>query len=98
MEYSIVLVLGYFEDTLANVGLPEAWLECDYNCVTQVENKYVRRESNQIEKIIESNQIKTTIESNQIENCESNQVKNGDQKNLWCLWRGSRRHTRWAGL
>ena len=49
VEYSTISVLEYFEDTLANVGLPEAWLRCDSNCVTRVENKYVRRESNQIE-------------------------------------------------
>ena len=50
MEYSTISVLEYYEDTLANVGLPEAWLRCDSNCVTRVENKYVRRESNRIEK------------------------------------------------
>ena len=70
-------MLEYFRDTLANVGLPKAWLEYDSNCVTQIKNKYVRRESNQsggetIEsnqsgvETIESNQIDTTFESNQI--------------------------------
>ena len=65
MEYSTILVLEYFEDTLANVGLPEAWLKCDSNCVTQIENKYVRHESNRIGKKSESSQIETTIEYNQ---------------------------------
>ena len=27
VEYSAILVLYYFEDTLANVGLPDDWLE-----------------------------------------------------------------------
>ena len=48
VEYSTILVLEYFEDTLANVGLPEAWQEFDLNCVTRIKNEYVRRESNQI--------------------------------------------------
>ena len=74
MEYSAISVLEYFKDTLANMGLPEAWLECVLNCVNRVESKYVRRESNRIGKN-ESNKIDTTIESNQIENRESNQVE-----------------------
>ena len=61
VDYSIISVLKYIEDTLANVGLPEALMRCDSNCVTQVENKYVRRESNRIEKTSKSSQIKTTI-------------------------------------
>ena len=44
VEYSTISVLEYFEDTLANVGLPEASLKCDLNCVTRVENRYVKRE------------------------------------------------------
>ena len=48
----------------------------------------------QTEKQIESNQIKTTIESDKIENCESNWVKSGDQKNCWCQWWVSRRQIR----
>ena len=68
VEYSTISVLEYFGDTLSNVGLPEAWLECDMNGATRIGNKYVRRELNRIEKNpIESNQIETTIESNQIE-------------------------------
>ena len=35
-------MLDYFEDTLANVGLPEDLLECDSDNVTQIENKYVK--------------------------------------------------------
>ena len=50
VEYSTIWVLGILEDTLANVGLPEAWLKCDLNCVTRVKNKYVRCESNRIGK------------------------------------------------
>ena len=50
VKYSTISVLEYFEDTLANMGLPEALLECDSNRVTRVKNKYVRRESNRIEK------------------------------------------------
>ena len=50
-EYSIISLLGYFEYTLDNVGLPEAWLEQDSNDVTKIENKCVKHESNQIEKL-----------------------------------------------
>ena len=76
MEYSTISVLEYFGDILANVGLPKASLEFDSNCVTRIENKYVRRESNWIEKTIESNQIETAFESNQIETTiESNQIE-----------------------
>ena len=55
VEYSMISVLEYFEDTLNNVELPEVWLEFDLNFVTWIENKHVRRESNRIEKTIESN-------------------------------------------
>ena len=37
-------MLEYFEDTLANVGLPEVWLKCYSNFVTRVKNKFVKRE------------------------------------------------------
>ena len=77
VEYSTISVLEYFGDTLANVGLPEAWLECDSNFVTRIKNKYIGREYNQIEKKIESNQIKTTIKSNQIGGNDPNTVGNG---------------------
>ena len=50
VEYSTVLVLEYFKDILANVGLPEAWLEWDSNFVTRIENKYFSCESNRTEK------------------------------------------------
>ena len=50
VEYSTISVLEYFEDTLANVGLPESLLKCDLNCVTRIENRCVRCESNRIEK------------------------------------------------
>ena len=39
-------MLGYFEDTLANVGLRKSWLEWNYNCVTMIENQDAKRESN----------------------------------------------------
>ena len=29
LEYSMISVLEYFGDTLENIGLPKAWLECD---------------------------------------------------------------------
>ena len=48
VEYSTILVLAYFEYTLANVGLPQACLEWDVNCVTKIE-KYLSL-GNQIEK------------------------------------------------
>ena len=50
VEYSTISLLGYFGDTLANVGLPESSLECDSNFMTRIENKYVRCESNRIKK------------------------------------------------
>ena len=64
VEDSTISVLEYFGYSLANVGLPKAWLGCDSNFVTWIENKYVRCELNQVEKTIEYNQTKTTIESN----------------------------------
>ena len=39
VEYSTISVLDYFKDTLANVGLPEAWMEWYSNCVAQIELK-----------------------------------------------------------
>ena len=80
VEYYTMSMLGYFEDTLTKVGLPEAWLECDSDDVTQIENNCVKRVSNQIEKWVkscqnrESNWIGKT-ESNPVKNRESNQVR-----------------------
>ena len=34
-------MLDYSKDTPSNAGLPEAWLESDFNDVTQIENKYI---------------------------------------------------------
>ena len=48
MEYSTISMLDYFKDILASVVLPEAWLGQDLDGVTRIENKYVKRESNQI--------------------------------------------------
>ena len=42
MEYSTISMFGYFEDTLANVGLPEDWLEFDLNYVTWIENNCIK--------------------------------------------------------
>ena len=52
MEYYKISMCDYFKDTLANVGLPEAWLECEYSDTTQVKNKSIKCESNWIEKTI----------------------------------------------
>ena len=51
MEYSTISMLDYFEETLANVRLPESWPECDLNDVTRIKNKYIKRKSNQIKKL-----------------------------------------------
>ena len=48
LEYSTILLLNYFQDTLAYVGIPEAWLEFDPNDVTLIKTKYVQLESNQV--------------------------------------------------
>ena len=56
------------------MGLSEAWLECDLNDVTQIENKYVKQGLNQI-KNTESNQIGNRS-LNKIENSNKNQVGN----------------------
>ena len=50
MEYSTISILDYFKYTLANVGLPEYWQDCDLNGVTWIETKSVKCESNQIGK------------------------------------------------
>ena len=71
-------MLDYFEEDLANVGLPEAWLEFYSNDVTQIENKCVKRESNQIEKS-ESNPVKNR-ESNKFRNNDLNQVGNNESR------------------
>ena len=68
MEYSTISMLDYFKDTLANVGLPEVWLEWDSNDMTPIENKCVKHESNRIEK----------YELNPVKNCELNQVVTSD--------------------
>ena len=36
MENTTISLLEYFEDTLSNVGLPEAWLRRDSNFVTRL--------------------------------------------------------------
>ena len=39
VEYSKISVLEFFEDTLANVGLTEAWLEWGFNFVTRIKKQ-----------------------------------------------------------
>ena len=58
LEYSTILLLEYFEDSQANVVLPEAWLEWLSNDVTQIRNKPVKRESDWIGKT-EPNPVET---------------------------------------
>ena len=41
----------YFEDTLANMGLPESWLEWPLNNVTKFENGCIKRELDWIKKL-----------------------------------------------
>ena len=82
MEYSIILMLDYFKDTLVNVGLPEALLECYSNGVTRIGNKFLKCEPNRIggepsqiqSKTLSQKQSKTVIQVN------SNQVKQGDHR------------------
>ena len=76
MEYSAILMLNYFEDTVANVGIPEAWLEWKFTDVTQIGKKYVKRE-------FESNRVKT--ESIPVRNRESNQVRHHESIWDWSL-------------
>ena len=77
VEYSTTLMLTYFQDTLAYVGLPEGSLEWDSNEFNLTENKYLHRELNLI--------VKTRLnkvwngESNQVVNSKLNQVINGGQ-------------------
>ena len=75
MEYSIISMLGYFKDTLSNVGIPDSWLQWDLDDVTQIENKYVKHELNWIEKY-ESNPVKN-YDSDQVGNNQLNPVVNG---------------------
>ena len=68
MEYSTISILDYFEDTLDNVGLPEAWLEWYSNNETQIKNKYVICESNRIEKQLSLIKSEKTIDYNLTKN------------------------------
>ena len=81
-------MLDYFTDTLANIWLPEVWLEYKSNFVTWIGDKCVKRESNciggelsQIQKNLESNQVWNN-ESNQVVNYESNQIRNGESNQV----------------
>ena len=51
VEYSTISLLYYFEDTLANMGLPESWLEWPLNNVTKFENGCIKRELDWIKKL-----------------------------------------------
>ena len=44
MEYSIISMLDYFKDTLANMRPYKAWMEWDSNDATQIEYIYVNCE------------------------------------------------------
>ena len=44
VEYSTISMLNYFEDTLDNVGLPEAWLGRESNYLTQIVKKCIKSE------------------------------------------------------
>ena len=44
MEYSIISMLDYFKDTLANMRPYEDWMEWDSNDATQIEYIYVNCE------------------------------------------------------
>ena len=57
-------MLDYFKDTLSNVGLYESLLEWGFYDVTQVENKCVKRESNQIRENWVKSSYKPWVESN----------------------------------
>ena len=48
VEPSMISMLDYLRDTLANVGLTGAQLEWDLNDVTWIKNNYIKRESNRI--------------------------------------------------
>ena len=76
MEYSTISMLDYFEDTQANVGLPEAWRNVTRMMWLKLETKF-KHESNQIKKT-ESNSVENH-EFNPVKQGESNQVKHGDQ-------------------
>ena len=80
VEYSKSSMLDYFKYTLANVGLPEAWLKLKSNYMTQIKNKFVKRKSNWI-KGTESNPVEN-CELNQVGNNELNQVRHGDSNQV----------------
>ena len=65
VEYSTISMLDYFEDNLANVVLPEAWLECDSNDVTRIENNCVKHESIEPKKTWVKYSQKLLVEYNQ---------------------------------
>ena len=50
MEYSTISILDCFEDTLDIVLLPEAFLKWYSDNLTQIENNFVKSESNRIGK------------------------------------------------
>ena len=57
VEYSTILMLDYFEDIMANLGLPEDLLLWDSNYMTWIKNNYIKHESDRIRKAwVESRQ------------------------------------------
>ena len=77
----MIPLLDYYGDNLANVGLPEAWLEWGSNCVIEIfllnfiyKKNY---ESNPVKKR-ESHEVKQGV-SNEIKHVENNQVSHRSQ-------------------
>ena len=84
----MILVLGYFEDTLANVGLPEACWEQAYNEVTQIENKCIKCEWNQIEKKLSQIKSKTVsrVESKTVSRIKS-KIESSQKRRVKLSWK-----------
>ena len=76
VAYSIISMLDYYKDTRANVRLSESWLIWGSNCVTQIERKFVKRESNRIKNLsqIQSKTV-SQIKSNKVSKIKSNTAK-----------------------
>ena len=77
LEYSSISLLNLFQDTLAYVGFPAAWIRCDSDGVTKIENKIraVRVKSYQ----------KSWFGLNQKNWAELNRKWRSAQK-FWCQW------------
>ena len=79
MEYFTILTLDYFEDTLANVVLPDLDWNCDSNDVTRIRRKNVKGELNRIKKT-ESNPVKkvSKIQPNTVSQIKSNKITSAE--------------------